>query len=1064
MAKSESVRKGRAKWFAVGIGIVVLFILSTMLLVVYQNQDEIVQSQIGKLNDEHKGLISIADIHLAPFKNFPYVSLKVDSVRIMETKAEDSAVILDVADIYVGFNLMDIAMGNIDIQTLLIEEGFFNIVFHPDGTTNIANALATPDDVEASEPPNIHLKRIKLVNLDIHKLNEESNLDIETFIYSADGGFKSDEGVIDAHIDTEFELNVIQAGDTTYINHKHFEFHTDLSFNEETGMLKFEPSGIVLEHSDFELEGSIDTKNDMDLNLAVKGTKENFDMLIAFAPTNLIPVLERYENAGNIFFNAVVQGPSINGHLPFFDAHFGASEAFLENVMQGRRIDDLGFQGHFTNGADRHMRTTEFSLTEMTARLESGNVLGSIVVKNFEEPDVDMQVKADFELEFLDEFFQLDQLENATGRVKTDVRFHDIVDIDNPALALTDLNQAYYMELILDELKFESDSLPAPVESLNAHLIMEGKQADLDLFELQLGKSDLSVVGYVSDLPAIVHHTDKPVTVHMDLASDYIDIAELTGFVPDDTIGFDEQLEDLSLGFSFNSTARAFTESEYLPHGEFFIDSFHTKLKHYPHELHDFHADILIDSVDLKIVDFTGEIDDSDLHVDGHIHDFGFWFQPELEGDVDLDLTFESKLLRLEDVFAYKGENYVPEDYRHEEFDNLIIHANTSMHYRESHLHSIDVDLDKLGAKMHVHPMRFEDFNGRIHYEDDHIVVERLHGKMGSTLFDLDMNYYLGDDETIKKRDNHIGLNANYIDFDQLSNFNPPPAKVDTSEDSLEDVAEHAEAFNIYELPFTDMTVDVDVGHFIYHGLDLQDIHARLRTTQDHFLYVDTIGLKAAGGTINMSGYFNGSDPDHIYLKPKLSVNNADIDKLMFKFESLGHDVELSENLHGMISATVDGNIRVYPDMVPDLDQSEVHLDVEVLDGRLVNYEPMKLLSDYMGNRDLTNIRFDTITNHIDLTQGVLSVPSMIIESTIGHYELSGRHDLDHKLEYFIRIPWKTIKEGAKSKLFGKKKVEEVDDQIVERDPNKSIRYLNLKISGTLDNYKIGLGKDRKKK
>lgn len=150
--------------------------------------------------------------------------------------------------------------------------------------------------------------------------------------------------------------------------------------------------------------------------------------------------------------------------------------------------------------------------------------------------------------------------------------------------------------------------------------------------------------------------------------------------------------------------------------------------------------------------------------------------------------------------------------------------------------------------------------------------------------------------------------------------------------------------------------------------------------------------------------------------------------------------------------------------MVPDLDQSEVHLDVEVLDGRLVNYEPMKLLSDYMGNRDLTNIRFDTITNHIDLTEGVLSIPSMIIESTIGHYELSGRHDLDHKLEYFVRIPWKTIKEGAKSKLFGKKKAEEIDDRIVERDPNKSIKYLNLKISGTLDNYKVGLGKDRKKK
>ena len=42
-----------------------------------------------------KGLSVFEDIHLAPFKNFPYVSLKVDSVRVMETKAENSPVILD---------------------------------------------------------------------------------------------------------------------------------------------------------------------------------------------------------------------------------------------------------------------------------------------------------------------------------------------------------------------------------------------------------------------------------------------------------------------------------------------------------------------------------------------------------------------------------------------------------------------------------------------------------------------------------------------------------------------------------------------------------------------------------------------------------------------------------------------------------------------------------------------------------------------------------------------------------------------------------------------------------
>ena len=278
---------------------------------------------------------------------------------------------------------------------------------------------------------------------------------------------------------------------------------------------------------------------------------------------------------------------------------------------------------------------------------------------------------------------------------------------------------------------------------------------------------------------------------------------------------------------------------------------------------------------------------------------------------------------------------------------------------------------------------------------------------------------------------------------------------------------EHAEAFNLYELPFTDMRFDVDVNHFIYNSVDLQDIKANLRTTQNHYIYVDTLQMNAAGGSISMSGYFNGSDPKRIYLKPDLIVEGVNIDKLMFKFENFGQDHVVSENLHGRLSTRINGNIRVYPDLVPDLDQSEVHMYVEVLDGRLENYEPMLMLADYMGDKDLKNIRFDTLKNQLDISNGQMTIPNMTIESTLGHMELSGTQDIDYNIEYFLRIPWKTVKQAARYKLFGDKKSEDGqtgDDEIIELDPNKRVRYLNLKIHGNLDDFKIGLGKAKERK
>lgn len=1053
-----------------GFVLVLILVLGGLLLYIQSNQSEIIKGEIAKLNKEHKGLISIGESKLSLFGNFPHISIKIDDVKIFETKENNAPIIMDVKDIYVGFNLWDIVKGNFDIQSLLVEEGIFNIVIHENNTTNIQNSLASASETESSST-NFHLKKIILKNLDIHTLDEATNTDVEKFIYTGKGGFSLKDSLIAGHIDTEFELNVIKDGDTTFIKKKHFEIHTDVEFNEYTGILKIQPSGIVMENGDFELEGSIDTKNDVDLDFSIKGTKPNFDMLIAFAPADLIPVLEKYKNAGKIYFNASIQGPANKGNTPSINANFGAGQAFLENTKRKKKMDGIGFKGRFTNGEKRDASTMEFSLSEITASLEKGKFEGSIFVKNFESPEVNMQINSNFNLDFIADFFELEQVKDLSGAISLKMNFHDIIDIDEPEKALQKLNQAYFAELMVKDLSFDANELPAPLHDLNVHLVMNGKEATLNQFELLMGNSDLSVSGFLSNLPAIVHHTNIPVEAHLDIASNNLDIAELTGFSKNDTsqkTGIDEQIKDLSLGFSFKAAAKDFTESEYLPKGEFFIDSLFADLKHFPHQLHDFHADVLIDEKDLKIKDFRGYIDDSDFHLDGLIHDYAFWMQPEFKGDVDLDLNLSSDKLRLEDVFLYKGENYVPEEYRHEIFDDLSLHFTSSMHYKDSVLHSIDLTLDQLNTKMKLHPLRFHDFRGNIHYEAEHLMIKDFHGEIDTTNFNFDLNYYLGENPEIKKRDNFLELKANYINYDELFDFdtNPPETKEVIASKKTADVKEHADAFNLYELPFTDMQFKVDIAHFIYHRIDLQNIIADLRTTPNHYIYIDTLFMNAAGGDIRLSGYFNGSDPKHIYMRPKLILNNVDLDKLLFKFENFGQDHLVSENLQGKLSSRIKGKIRVYPDLVPDLDQSTIEMDVKVLNGRLKNYDPMLALSDYMGDKNLQNIRFDTLENSLEIKQGKISIPSMHIESTLGHMELSGTHDSNHNIDYSLHIPWTLVKNAAKQKLFGNKENNQInqaqEDEIIEIDPKKKIKYLNLKINGNIDDYKISLAKKKK--
>jgi len=1059
-----------------------LILFGAALIYLYQNRDGFVKTEIDAINQEYQGEISIGATHLAPFANFPYISIQVDSVKIKESKQADSESVLEVGELYIGLDITDILQGKLEIKKLRVENGFFDIVLYEDGSNNLSKALASneEEDTSESETMDLKLESIELKNFDIHKKDKSTGLDVQTQIFWADGGFESVDDRLAAHIDTEFELNIIKNGDTTYVKHKEFEFHTDIGLDEKTGIMSIAPSVIDMTYAEFEISGTVDTRNNMDLDIEIIGQKANFDLFMAFAPNELVPILDRYKNAGKIYFNAKLQGPAAFGYDPFIDVHFGASEAFLENTDYGRRVDNMGFEGHFTNGAERNPTTMEFAMENMTAKLEEGDFVGSVRVKNFESPEIDMNLDAEFDLNFIAEFLNLKDYKDASGTIDLKMKFHDIVDLDHPEKALEDLNQAYYSELTLKNLKLNSLDLPAPLKSLNAHLVMQGERAELDQFELNFGESDLSITGYLSDLPAIIHQTPTPVKAHLDIQSKLLDLAEITGNTKSDSLGINERIEDLTLGLSFAAKAQDLAKFNYLPKGEFFVDSLNAKLQNYPHELHDFHVDILIDEKDLRIVDFTGFVDESDFELSGKVHDYAFWMKDSLVGDVKLDLGLESDKLQLEDLLSYQGENYVPEEYRHEEFDQLKLHFNSLIHYEPYGLQSIQVDLDLFDARMHLHPMRFKDVSGKFLYENENISIRDFHAELGRSIFNIDLDYQLGD--SIQK-ENYLRLKTNYIDFDQLTNFNPeaPPktepaknvyANASAKEDayakataSKEDVSEHADAYNLYELPFSDMAFDLEIDHFIYHRLDVKDIRTRLRTTADHYLYVDTLSMKAAGGNISMNGYFNGSDPERIYLKPRLKVDDVDLDQLLFKFENFGQDAIVSENLHGQLTATITGHIRVYPDFVPDLDQSEVHMDVMALNGRLENYDYLLLLSDYFGDKNLRSVRFDTLQNHIDVVNGVLTIPNMTIESTLGHMQISGTQDMDNNIDYYVRIPWRLIKQGAVNRVFGSKKRDENDpreDEIIEVDPNENVRYLNLRITGTLEDYKIRPGKEKK--
>lgn len=1050
-------------WLLLVFILLPLLLFFTLTGVAYWKQDALVQHLLKDINTSFSGEVQIKDSHISPFANFPYISIDLEDLRIYEGKNREHPPILAVQDAYIGFDLWSILSGNYALKALKIKKGDLNLIQHKDGSFNLVNALASPQadvDSSATAPLNFHLDAISFVDVDVHKINEETQVEIELFVKQAKSKFSTKDEHLMVYLDSRFDLNVILAGDTSFIKHKHFDLQTQLDYFGKEQRLEVAPSKVRLEEAVFNLEGGVSLGDEMPIDLRISGAKPNFDLFIALAPEELIPTLRSYGNKGLVFLDATITGPMANGKMPLIEAVFGCEEGAIVNNANRQSLEDMAFSGSFTNGEQRSTSTMEFKLANFTARPGAGIFSGDLKVFNFDSPEIDLKLNSEFNLDFLSNFFNIEGLDDMAGSVALTMNFKDIVDLEHPERSIEKLNESYYTELLVKDLRFRTADFHLPVQNINIKATMEGHEAIIDYFTAQVGHSDIAITGSISDLPAILHHSDAEVETKLLIKSKLLDLAQLTYSDAEKASSINEEISDLSLDLAFMTKARAFTESPNLPVGEFLVRDFNAKLKHYPHLLHDFHADIFIGDEDIRLVDFSGEIDGSDFHFTGKATHYDIWLKPELRGDTKFDFNLTSTHFRLEDLFAYKGENYVPEDYRHEDFRNLRLKGRLDLHFGEKGLHATDLYLDELSANMKVHQARFDRFKGRVHYEGEHLLVESLSGQVGKSDLAVDLQYYLGQDSSLRKRDNFFRIRSKRLDLDELLAYRPRP------EDTIARPEDHDQGFNVFELPFTDMRLEATIGHLNYHRYLIDDLQAIMRMQQNHYVYLDECRFAAADGLISLKGYFNGSNPKEIYFSPDMAVEKINLDKLLFKFENFGQDHIVAENLHGTLSGQLNGKVRMHTDLTPIIDQSELHMDIKVVKGRLENYTPLQAISSYFKDKNLNKVLFDTLSNTFDIKNGKMDIPWMSINSSLGFIELSGQQDLDMNMRYYFKIPLQLVTKAAFQRLF-KRKREEVDldheDEILTPDPSKKIRYVNVKLEGNTDNYSISLGKGKVK-
>lgn len=164
-----------------------------------------------------------------------------------------------------------------------------------------------------------------------------------------------------------------------------------------------------------------------------------------------------------------------------------------------------------------------------------------------------------------------------------------------------------------------------------------------------------------------------------------------------------------------------------------------------------------------------------------------------------------------------------------------------------------------------------------------------------------------------------------------------------------------------------------------------------------------SLSINALNGTATGEFFVAQNSSKSFLTHGNFLFKNIDVNRAFFSFNNFGQDFIKAENLYGSIS----GNLSILMPLDSMLNPQIKSLTAEgkytIENGRLVNFEPVKELSDFIELSELEDISFSRLENDLFIKNNYLAVPQMDIKSSAADFSVNGKHSFDLDYEYHVK-------------------------------------------------------------
>ncbi|BDD08690.1 hypothetical protein FUAX_11220 [Fulvitalea axinellae] len=1070
----------------------VIMISGSIPLILHLSQDRIKNVVISKINESQPGLATCESIDVTLLSDLPDIGLSLSGFKYFEEKdrenARDSLPLLKLGELKLKINPFKAMTGVISVTEFSLNDGFLGLRKHPDGSLNLSNAIKMESEEEtqpedslkenSAQDWSLDIENVRFRNLVFDFEDRKEAQRIAVRINKLNTALLASEENLDFNLGLNAELLGIKTKNKVFLKNKGALLETKLAYDKKHKTLTLAPSELNLAGALFDIRGDIDFGNEGMLDLEINGRPSQSRAFLALtdyaeADTKKMP------EKGDAYLRFSAKGKTI-GQAPHVELDCGFSDLDIAHPDWKAAIRDINLDLHFDNGTENNLNTSTLEIRRFQAKPNLGYINISGRIENFEKPYIKAKAEADLILDGLDKLLKIEEIEKLQGKVSAKVDLDQAFDFDN-LVAEETFSKIKTNAIVLDKISFRSKSLNNTVEDINGIFYLQDDHLGIHRLKAKIQHNDIEFSGYIKNYPALFLPAGKEVSGKLKIYSDRLSMPELLAFDSLLAQSVDEEIRN----FQFEASVKANAEhirAKRIPEFSFTIDKLSLDAKSIA-PLHNLQGVMGLKDGNIGIQKLRGNIGQSDFELSAGILNAKALakYQRDSSQTVTFAFNINSEKMRMQDLATFKGKSLLPEPYDKETISDFNITggyelSNQDLIVRldstktaERKIPESRLFVRKLQGKTTSFPLALSDFNIDIVFQDQAILIKDFTGKAGHSDFafnaKLDRLKSIAQDSSLYQVEGSFDFKSKTLDLDELLAFQLPESPKSQDAEELAELQkqnmEKGALATLLRNGLPRLNFNAEIGKINFAAQSVKDFRGEIQT-ENTSVTLKNLSFEAAQGKVALNGTLDGKNPKALTLVSTASVKGMDLNHLDLKMSTEDMEIDIRKNFEGIIDAELTSSLQLKPDMSVDLNKSEAKIKATIRNGKIKEFAPMLALSDYMGNKDLNAVRFAELTNTFELKDAKLTIPRMNISTTIGQMYFSGTQGLDTSMEYNIEIPFKLVRQVAWSTLVRKKRKEGAKEDEIQKASKGA--YISVNVSGDLENYKVGLGKKKKRK